>query len=150
MATQVFLECSPWKLGKMNPFWRAYFSKGLVQPPTSNSSIATYLVWGPLGLGPIQFLMEMRVGWWLIGKIKQRCWWISNYTANWAVGHPSGFKEVLGITWPRYLDIKSRSCWNPVPQIEWLLNDPVLIRWWGNEWFHGNPSYPPQSYPHQK
>ena len=22
------------KLGKMNPFWRAYFSKGLVQPPT--------------------------------------------------------------------------------------------------------------------
>ena len=21
-------------LGKMNPFWRAYFSKGLVQPPT--------------------------------------------------------------------------------------------------------------------
>ena len=22
-------------LGKMNPFWRAYFSKGLVQPPTS-------------------------------------------------------------------------------------------------------------------
>ena len=25
---------SPPKLGKMNPFWRAYFSKGLVQPPT--------------------------------------------------------------------------------------------------------------------
>ena len=25
---------SPRKLGKMNPFWRAYFSKGLVQPPT--------------------------------------------------------------------------------------------------------------------
>ena len=24
---------SPRKLGKMNPFWRAYFSKGLVQPP---------------------------------------------------------------------------------------------------------------------
>ena len=24
----------PRKLGKMNPFWRAYFSKGLVQPPT--------------------------------------------------------------------------------------------------------------------
>ena len=23
------------KLGKMNPFWRAYFSNGLVQPPTS-------------------------------------------------------------------------------------------------------------------
>ena len=26
----------PRKLGKMNPFWRAYFSKGLVQPPTRN------------------------------------------------------------------------------------------------------------------
>ena len=25
---------SPRKLGKMNPFWRSYFSKGLVQPPT--------------------------------------------------------------------------------------------------------------------
>ena len=25
---------SPRRLGKMNPFWRAYFSKGLVQPPT--------------------------------------------------------------------------------------------------------------------
>ena len=25
---------SPQKLGKMNPFWRAYFSNGLVQPPT--------------------------------------------------------------------------------------------------------------------
>ena len=25
---------SPRKLGKMNPFWRAYFSDGLVQPPT--------------------------------------------------------------------------------------------------------------------
>ena len=25
---------SPRKLGKMNPFWRAYFSTGLVQPPT--------------------------------------------------------------------------------------------------------------------
>ena len=24
-------------LGKMNPFWRAYFSDGLVQPPTSQS-----------------------------------------------------------------------------------------------------------------
>ena len=26
--------CSPRKLGKMIPFWRAYFSDGLVQPPT--------------------------------------------------------------------------------------------------------------------
>ena len=25
---------SPRNLGKMNPFWRAYFSNGLVQPPT--------------------------------------------------------------------------------------------------------------------
>ena len=25
---------SPWNLGKMNPFGRAYFSDGLVQPPT--------------------------------------------------------------------------------------------------------------------
>jgi len=29
--------CSPLKLGKMNPIWRAYFSDGLVQPPTSYS-----------------------------------------------------------------------------------------------------------------
>ena len=28
---------SPRKLGKMNPFWRAYFSKGLVQPPTTTT-----------------------------------------------------------------------------------------------------------------
>ena len=25
---------SPWKLGKMNPVWRAYFSNGVVQPPS--------------------------------------------------------------------------------------------------------------------
>ena len=36
VATQTFLEFSPRTLGKMNPFWRAYFSAGLVQPPTSN------------------------------------------------------------------------------------------------------------------
>ena len=30
-----FLVFSPRKLGKMNPFWQAYFSKGLVQPPIS-------------------------------------------------------------------------------------------------------------------
>ena len=35
VATQIFLEFSPRKLGKMNPFWRAYFSNGL-KPPTSN------------------------------------------------------------------------------------------------------------------
>ena len=34
VATQIFLEFSPRSLWKMNPFWRAYFSKGLVQPPT--------------------------------------------------------------------------------------------------------------------
>ena len=27
---------SPRTLGKMNPFWRAYFAQGLVQPPTSD------------------------------------------------------------------------------------------------------------------
>ena len=32
--------CSSRSLGKMNPFWRAYFSKGLVQPPTSVPSKA--------------------------------------------------------------------------------------------------------------
>ena len=32
--SKIFLF-SPRKLGKMNPFWQAYFSKGLVQPPTS-------------------------------------------------------------------------------------------------------------------
>ena len=31
-----FFNFDPY-LGKMNPFWRAYFSKGLVQRPTSNS-----------------------------------------------------------------------------------------------------------------
>ena len=29
----LYVHPDPW--GKMNPFWRAYFSKGLVQPPTS-------------------------------------------------------------------------------------------------------------------
>ena len=33
-TSNIFL-CSPRKLWKMHPFWRAYFSKGLVQPPTS-------------------------------------------------------------------------------------------------------------------
>ena len=33
VATQVFF-ISPRNLGEMDPFWRAYFSKGLVQPPT--------------------------------------------------------------------------------------------------------------------
>ena len=33
--SNIFL-CSPRNLGKMNPFWRAYFSNGLVQPPTSS------------------------------------------------------------------------------------------------------------------
>ena len=28
VATQVFLECSPWKLGKMNPFWLIFFQNG--------------------------------------------------------------------------------------------------------------------------
>ena len=32
-----YVLCSPRKLEKMNPIWRAYFSDGLVQPPTSNS-----------------------------------------------------------------------------------------------------------------
>ena len=36
---------SPRTLGKMNPIWRAYFSGGLVQPPTSYK-------WGILGLEP--------------------------------------------------------------------------------------------------
>ena len=35
VATQIFLEFSPRSLGKMNPIWRAYFSNGLVQPPTT-------------------------------------------------------------------------------------------------------------------
>ena len=29
-----YFLCSTRNLGKMNPFWRAYFSDGLVQPPT--------------------------------------------------------------------------------------------------------------------
>ena len=31
----LFSPFSPRSLGKWNPIWRAYFSKGLVQPPTS-------------------------------------------------------------------------------------------------------------------
>ena len=31
---------SPRNLGKMNPFWRAYFSNGLVQPPTRSTVIS--------------------------------------------------------------------------------------------------------------
>ena len=34
MATQTFLKFSPRKLGRNDPIWRAYFSNGLVQPPT--------------------------------------------------------------------------------------------------------------------
>ena len=35
VATQMVFICSSRKLGKMNPFWRTYFSDGgLVQPPT--------------------------------------------------------------------------------------------------------------------
>ena len=37
----------PKTLGKMNPFWRSYFSKGLVQPPTSHfSRVKSLLVSG--------------------------------------------------------------------------------------------------------
>ena len=54
VATQIFLEFSPRKLGKMNPFWRAYFSKGLVQSPTRDVKIfiffASYFFW-EVGLG---------------------------------------------------------------------------------------------------
>ena len=36
VATQIFFGIfTPKNWGKMNPFWRAYFSDGLVQPPTS-------------------------------------------------------------------------------------------------------------------
>ena len=35
VATQIFLEFSSRNLGKMNPFWRSYFSNGL-KPPTSH------------------------------------------------------------------------------------------------------------------
>ena len=45
---------SPRKLGKMNPVWRAYFSKGLVQPPTKliffsfHPSASLSLFWGKI------------------------------------------------------------------------------------------------------
>ena len=45
-----YFLCSPRTLGKMNPFWRAYFSNGLVQPPTRNAlgcfffALASFLV----------------------------------------------------------------------------------------------------------
>ena len=34
-----YFLCSPRKLGKMNPFWRANFSKRLIQPWTRNGSV---------------------------------------------------------------------------------------------------------------
>ena len=37
---QRFLEFSPQTLGKMNPIWRSYVSKGLVQPPTRSQSVS--------------------------------------------------------------------------------------------------------------
>ena len=33
--SNIFWNVHPENWGKMHPFWRAYFSKGLVQPPTS-------------------------------------------------------------------------------------------------------------------
>ena len=36
---------SPRKLGKMIPFWRAYFSDGLVQPPTSHPIWNVEIIW---------------------------------------------------------------------------------------------------------
>ena len=44
---QIFFYFHPETWGKMNPFWRAYFSKGLVQPPTS-FCIISYIFWMPL------------------------------------------------------------------------------------------------------
>ena len=38
MVSNIYYIC-PY-LGKMNPFWRSYFSNGLVQPPTNYSEIA--------------------------------------------------------------------------------------------------------------
>ena len=42
------------KLGKMNPFWRAYFSNGLVQPPTRGtvSFFSNFLCWGLRNVHP--------------------------------------------------------------------------------------------------
>ena len=37
VATQIFLEFSPRKLGKMNPIWRAYFSDGWEKTTNQNS-----------------------------------------------------------------------------------------------------------------
>ena len=34
--SNMFFNVHPENLGKMNPFWRSYFSDGLVQPPTSS------------------------------------------------------------------------------------------------------------------
>ena len=51
VATRIFLKFSPRKLGKMNPFWRSYFSKGSVQPPTrqpiSLLKIGQFRPWKP-------------------------------------------------------------------------------------------------------
>ena len=43
---------SPRTLGKMNPFWRAYFSDGLVQPPTSLHRPPVF--WGPFETPTLQ------------------------------------------------------------------------------------------------
>ena len=41
--SNIFWNFHPGSLGKMNPFWRAYFSDGLVQPPTSLIFWAAFL-----------------------------------------------------------------------------------------------------------
>ena len=54
VATQIIFYFHPAKMGKMNPIRRAYFSEGLVQPPTSGVTLADSpgnidVLWGLMG-----------------------------------------------------------------------------------------------------
>ena len=51
VATQTFLEFSPRKLGKMNPFWRAYFSDGWEK---TTNELAMSNSWGEFFCGSWQ------------------------------------------------------------------------------------------------
>ena len=86
----------PKTLGKMNPFWRSYFSKGLVQPPTSHfSRVKSLLVsghscrfcWSIPQFQSFEPLSMSHPAHWYIGYSGTSFWWKSpiGKPVNWAV-----------------------------------------------------------------
>ena len=66
----------PRSLGKMNPFWRAYFSIGLVQPPTRFPKLVTFpsSVGGHFGLNDSLGCLWMPGASWSTGTDARRGW----------------------------------------------------------------------------